>query len=167
MRQTQLLLIHWRSNSMTRRELITTTTTYNNCSLPSGPSRVHTHTYIYKSLFLFLFSFSLYKQWNSQHLHHNLIVLFLCVHAVMEQMCGVILLGLFLITSSGQWVTQSGLASITWITRIIVPDIPKNLHIGPTAYSRTRRKVVCCKMLVGIVWRLLSLTDVFCAVVYL
>jgi hypothetical protein len=157
MRQTQLVLIHWRSNSMTRRELTTTMTTYSNCSLPSGTSRVHTHihvTYIYiyiRAFFFFFVFYSLYKQRNSQHLHHNLIVLFLiCVHAVMEQMCGVILLGLFLITSSGQWVTQSGLASITWITRIIVPDIPKNLHIGSTACSRTR-EVVCCKMLVGIV----------------
>jgi hypothetical protein len=152
MRQTQLLLIHWRSNSMTRRELTTTMTTYNNCSFPSGTSRVHTHIHIYiRALFFFFIFSSLYKQQNSQHLHHNLIVLFLiCVHAVMEQMCGVILLGLFLITSSGQWVTRSGLASITWITRIIVPDIPKNLHIGLTTCSRTR-EVVCCKMLVGIV----------------
>lgn len=153
---------------MTRRELITTTTTYNNCSLPSGTSRVHTHIHIYiRALFFFFVFSSLYKQQNSQHLHHNLIVLFLiCVHAVMEQMCGAILLGLFSTTSSGQWVTRSALASITWITRITKPDIPKNLHIGSTICSRTR-KVVCCKTLVGIVLRLLSLKNVFCTVVYL
>ena len=71
---------------------------------------------------------------------------------------------LFLITSSGQWVTRSGLASITWITRIIVPDIPKNLHIGSTACSRTREELYVAKCLVVL---LLPLTYVFCNVVYL